>query len=70
MTIRNSLATLALLTGITAQALPLRTEFLPKNELIQDSKNNVQYINFGNFDQWITRNIEESSIIGGQTRQV
>lgn len=70
MTIRISLATLALLTGITAQALPLRTEFLPKNELVQDSKNNVQYINFGNFDQWITRNIEESSIIGGQTRQV
>ncbi len=30
----------------------------------------VEAIKYGNFDQWITRNIKESKILGGQTRQV
>ncbi len=29
-----------------------------------------ELIKFGNFDQWITRNIKESKLLGGKTRQV
>lgn len=28
----------------------------------------IEYFNFGKFDQWITRNIKESGIIGGKTK--
>lgn len=30
----------------------------------------VEPLKFGNFDQWVTRNIKESKILGGKTRQV
>lgn len=29
-----------------------------------------ELLKFGNFDQWVTRNIKESKILGGKTRQV
>lgn len=70
MSIKITLATLALFSGMAIQALPLRSEFLSTNGLEQNDGDNVQYINFGNFDHWITRNIEESGIIGGKTKQV
>ncbi len=28
----------------------------------------IEYISYGNFDQWLTRNIKESGIIGGNTK--
>lgn len=34
------------------------------------SQDNVKSIPFGNMDQWITREIKESSIIGGNTKKV
>lgn len=30
----------------------------------------IEYIKFGDFNSWITRNIEESSILGGNTKKV
>ncbi len=43
-----------------AAAIPFAPEY------VQNEK--VEYMPFGNFDQWITRNIKESGIIGGQTK--
>lgn len=34
------------------------------------SADTFEAIKYGNFDQWITRNIKESKILGGKTRQV
>lgn len=34
------------------------------------SAQRVQKINFGNFEQWVTRNIKESSVIGGATKTI
>lgn len=35
-----------------------------------ENKEKVEYIAFGNFNQWLTRNIKESFIIGGNTKTV
>ncbi len=34
------------------------------------SQNTVEFIPFGNMNQWVTREIKESSIIGGKTKQL
>lgn len=38
----------------------------------QDEKNktgeSIVYLNFGNFDTWLTRNIKESGVLGGKTK--
>lgn len=34
----------------------------------QEVEEKIEYINFGNFDQWLIRNIRESKIIGGKTK--
>lgn len=36
----------------------------------ENSHEKVQYFSFGNLDQWLTRNIEESMIIGGHTKTI
>ena len=28
----------------------------------------VEYLNYGNFNNWVTRNIHESSVIGGNSK--
>lgn len=37
---------------------------------LQAKAQKTEPINYGNFDHWVTRNIKESRIIGGKTRQV
>lgn len=48
------LLTAALALGISAQAQAQKTE----------------YVNFGNFNNWVTRNIHESGVIGGNTKTI
>ncbi len=50
--------------GTTAQAIPYAPEFMETEQ----TNGSVEYIKFGNFDQWLVRNIKESAIIGGNTK--
>ncbi|MBO6189520.1 MAG: PCMD domain-containing protein [Alloprevotella sp.] len=63
------LAAAALCVG-SASALPLAPEFLESYGIDEKTGDIVEYINYGNFDQWITRNIKESGVIGGKTKTV
>ena len=42
---------------------------LQQTDAAQEAKK-VTYFKFGNFDQWLTRNIKESRLIGGHTRTI
>ena len=56
---------------LTTDALPLRPDLMsPISDGLQQSGNRVEYINFGKLDQWVTRNIKESGIIGGKTKVI
>lgn len=48
-----------------SKAIPYSPEYLQAE---QDDSEKVEYIRYGNFDQWLTRNIKESGIIGGKTK--
>ena len=54
----------------TTFALPLYPEFQETVSTNGEQADKVDYIAFGNFDQWITRNIKESAIIGGKTKTI
>ena len=56
---------------LATDALPLRPDLMsPISDGLQQSGNRVEYINFGKLDQWVTRNIKESGIIGGKTKVI
>lgn len=48
------------------QAIPYSLEYLHLAEATENEK--IEFIKYGNFDQWLTRNIKESGIIGGATK--
>lgn len=60
----------ALATGTGVSAMPLYPEFQENNVCEEVAADKVEYVAFGNFDQWITRNIKESGIIGGNTKTI
>ncbi len=49
----------------SASALPYAPEHLAE---AQNGGERVEFLPFGNFDQWLTRHIKESAIMGGQTK--
>lgn len=51
------------LSAFVAQALPYSLDYLETKQ----AQGNVEYIKFGNFDQWFKRTIKESSVIGGKS---
>lgn len=53
------------LGSLSFQALADVDDLLQENE---ENGSKVQFIKYGNFDQWLTRNIKESGIIGGKTK--
>ena len=56
---------------LATDALPLRPDLMSSTyDGTQQSGNRVEYINFGKLDQWVTRNIKESGIIGGKTKVI
>ena len=66
MTLKKKLISAALLLAATsARALPYAPEFLQED---QTDAGKLEYINFGNFDRWLIRNVKESGIIGGKTK--
>ena len=68
MTFKKKLITAALfLAATSANALPYAPEFM-QYEQTDDGK--LEYINFGNFDRWLIRNVKESGIIGGKTKKL
>lgn len=55
------------LCGITTmQAEPI----MPEEDETAEMQEKIYMFNFGNMDQWITRNIQESGVIGGQTKTI
>lgn len=53
------------------RAIPYSLEYLEANQLDEleaGEDETVQFFKYGNFDQWLVRNIKESGIIGGQTK--
>ena len=52
----------------TAYASRPETEQVEETEQADLTDAREEYIKFGNFDQWLVRNIKESGIIGGNTR--
>lgn len=63
------LATAVLLCGSygIAQAVA-GTQNAPREEQAEAVDGRVEYIRYGNFDSWLTRNVKESGIIGGKTK--
>lgn len=51
--------------ALCMKAIPYAPEFLQEQA---GDGSHMEYIRYGNFDQWITRNIKESGIIGGNTK--
>ena len=47
------------------KAIPYSPEYLQAEE---NSGEKLEYLRYGNFDQWLVRNIKESGIIGGNTK--
>ena len=61
-----SLFLLAFSAGCTGlKAIPWSPQVLQEGEA---ENGKVQYINYGNFDRWLIRNVKESGIIGGKTK--
>ena len=48
----------------TARAIPYSPEYLQTH----GEEGTMEYIRFGNFDQWLVRHVKESGIIGGDTK--
>lgn len=62
---RNYIMAAALFAATSlVKAIPYAPEFLQSEQ----TDGNTEYIRYGNFDQWITRNIKESGVLGGHTR--
>lgn len=63
-------AALALLSGGSSKAAPYSPDYLQAVEAHSQAANEgkVEFIRYGNFDQWLVRNIKESGIIGGNTK--
>lgn len=51
--------------ALCMNAIPYAPEYLQDNA---GEESRMEYIRYGNFDQWITRNIKESGVIGGNTK--
>ena len=52
----------------TAYASRPETEQVEETEQADLTDAREEYIKFGNFDQWLVRNVKESGIIGGNTK--
>lgn len=62
----TTLLALAFVLGTPAlKAIPYSPEYLQAEE---NSGEKLEYLRYGNFDQWLVRNIKESGIIGGNTK--
>lgn len=62
----TTLLALAFALGTPAlKAIPYSPEYLQAEE---NSGEKLEYLRYGNFDQWLVRNIKESGIIGGNTK--
>ena len=59
-----SLLMLLLCLAGTAHAIPYSPEYLQTH----GEEGTMEYIRFGNFDQWLVRHVKESGIIGGDTK--
>ena len=59
-----SLLMLLLCLAGTARAIPYSPEYLQTH----NEEGTMEYIRFGNFDQWLVRHVKESGIIGGDTK--
>lgn len=61
-----ALTMLALVLGMgSMKAIPYSPEYLQTDE---PEGGNMQFIRYGNFDQWLVRHIKESGVIGGKTK--
>lgn len=57
---------LAFVLGMgSMKAIPYSPEYLQTDE---PEGGNMQFIRYGNFDQWLVRHIKESGVIGGKTK--
>ena len=59
-----SILMLLLCLAGTARAIPYSPEYLQTH----GEEGSLEYIRFGNFDQWLVRHVKESGIIGGDTK--
>ena len=59
-----SILMLLLCLAGTARAIPYSPEYLQTH----GEEGTMEYIRFGNFDQWLGRHVKESGIIGGDTK--
>lgn len=59
-----SILMLLLCLAGTARAIPYSPEYLQTH----GEEGTMEYIRFGNFDQWLVRHVKESGIIGGDTK--
>ena len=59
-----SILMLLLCLAGTARAIPYSPEYLQTHS----EEGTMEYIRFGNFDQWLVRHVKESGIIGGDTK--
>ena len=48
----------------------LMADTLQENQATEQDSDKVTYFKFGKFDQWLTRNIKESRLIGGHTKTI
>lgn len=61
-----TLCALAFALGTPAlKAIPYSLEYLQSGE---EGEGRLEYIRYGNFDQWLIRKVKESGIIGGKTK--
>lgn len=69
---KSNLVALSIAFASTAaSALPLAPRMLETlSDNMEEEANRMEYINYGNFDQWVTRHIKESGIIGGKTKTI
>ena len=55
--------------AVLGNSLPIAAQSVPESTS-PTSPEKVVFLKYGNFDQWITRNIEESFLIGGHTKTI
>lgn len=62
---RKHIMPVALLAGsLCAEAIPYSPEYLQETQ----ENGKMEFIRYGNFDQWLVRNIKESGVLGGKTK--
>lgn len=65
---KSALLSLLLCMGtISTNALPYSLEYAQPQNGDPSTSGSEEFIKFGNFEQWLTRDIKESGIIGGNT---